>query len=92
MKTDLKTVTALCQRVAKELRPVAHMVELVPSEHGYRLAEEWAGGITEDLALAAAEMAKLTRALRVQRVKKTERLERRLRAERAKLDTKGGRS
>jgi hypothetical protein len=90
MKTDLKSVTALCKRVAKDIRNTAAIVELVPDEHGYRLAEEWAGSLVEDLALAAAQMAALTRALRKQRVKKTEQLEKNLKAERAKLFAKGG--
>lgn len=81
MKTDLRSVTAVCKRVAKELRETATMTELVPSEHGYRLAEEWAGSIVETLAEAAAQMAILTRALRKQRVRETDRLECRLRAE-----------
>ncbi len=84
MKTDLKSVTAHCKRVAKELRAAAHMAEMVPSEHGYRLAEEWAGSIGEELACAAADMAILTRSLRCERVRKTKRLERRLKAEQRK--------
>lgn len=90
MKTDLKSVTAHCKRVAQELRDAANLAEILPSEHGFRLAEEWAGGLVEQIACAAADMALLTRALRKQRVRKTERAEKRLRAEARKLTAKGG--